>query len=123
MNTYFSMNTTVITVIKQRLMQVNETKSDGYRPKERGPLDSGRDRDRDMDRGRAPTDSYPPHTDSGRKFRISINNLPEHFTWRELKDFLRTGAQSVSYANVNHAGFGYVWLSHLGLTISSLITR
>ena len=91
-----------------RNIKVNETKSDGYRPKDRGPLDSARDRDRDRDRGK-PADSYHPPPDSaGKKFRISINNLPEHFTWRELKDFLRTGAQSVSYANVSRPGFGCV---------------
>jgi len=94
--------------VEGRNIKVNETKSDGYRP---SPYDArDRDRDRDRDRSRQPqSDSYhPPPDPSGRKYRISINNLPEHFTWRELKDFLRTGAQSVSYANVSRPGFGCV---------------
>ena len=104
--------------IEGRNIKVNETKSDGYRPKDRGPYDRDRererDRDRDRDRSRQPqSDSYHPPPDvAGRKFRISINNLPEHFTWRELKDFLRTGAHSVSYANVSRPGFGCVFDFH-----------
>ncbi|KAF5831546.1 hypothetical protein DUNSADRAFT_12992 [Dunaliella salina] len=39
-------------------------------------------------------------------FRVYISGLPAHFTWRELKDFLRTGSPGVTYADVKRPGAG-----------------
>eukprot|EP00798_Chlamydomonas_sp_ICE-L_P017848 gene17848-24235_t len=59
-----------------------------------------------------------------RRYRVSLSGLPEHYTWRELKDFLRAGAEgNVMYANVTRPGLGigeFVSLSEQSAAIRNL---
>lgn len=50
------------------------------------------------------------HAPRRKGYRVALSGLPEHYTWRELKDLLRTttGFQPI-YTNVDKPGHGYCY--------------
>mmetsp|Transcript_23159 Transcript_23159/g.50841 ORF Transcript_23159/g.50841 Transcript_23159/m.50841 type:complete len:508 (+) Transcript_23159:97-1620(+) len=74
-----------------------------YRPRNRFPAGGRGGYD---DRGGYERSDYRDRAPKSNGFRVSLSGLPSSYTWRELKDFLRTGAPSVTYANVSRPGYG-----------------
>ncbi|KAG2446716.1 hypothetical protein HYH02_008281 [Chlamydomonas schloesseri] len=89
-------------------------------------------RDRDDAPQRRPYHSERPHYERppGPKvkgYRVTVYGLPESYTWRELKDFLRTQTNAQpTYANIERPGVGYYsgvldWRWYLSCMVNGML--